>query len=213
MSRVFPAVQQKFTELLDYSKGLHLRVLRTAVVAYRDFPDANESDSDSRSEYLPFCEGMNGLTLASQFVGSLKASCGADHTEDVKGGLELAASLDWWSSMRVLIHIADCPAHGQRYHDLGSDPTADRFYHNDSETDCNSVLAELVSQRIHYYFIQLNPSTEKMTAEFARRFAGRVFQVIPFDLKNGELWKVIQQCMKSSCRIDFLPQSNVQQRP
>lgn len=49
-------------------------------------------------------------------------SCGGmDIAEDVLGGLEAVAQLGWGppSSRKVVVHFADAPCHGSKFHDLG----------------------------------------------------------------------------------------------
>ena len=38
-----------------------------------------------------------------------------DFPEDVAGGLQKALSLTWKGDTRIIIHIADAPAHGSEY--------------------------------------------------------------------------------------------------
>lgn len=54
-------------------------------------------------------------------VGRLVACGGKDIAEDVLGGLEAVAQLGWGppSSRKVVVHFADAPCHGSKFHDLG----------------------------------------------------------------------------------------------
>jgi len=49
------------------------------------------------------------------FIARSKAMGGGDGAEDVAGGLKKALSLTWKGDTRIIIHIADAPAHGAEY--------------------------------------------------------------------------------------------------
>jgi hypothetical protein len=47
----------------------------------------------------------------------MKVTGGGNVLEDVAGGLNCVTKLDWKSSTRLVIHIADVPCHWRMYHD------------------------------------------------------------------------------------------------
>lgn len=49
------------------------------------------------------------------FIARSNAMGGGDGAEDVAGGLKKALSLTWKGDTRIIIHIADAPAHGAEY--------------------------------------------------------------------------------------------------
>lgn len=49
------------------------------------------------------------------FIARSNATGGGDAAEDVAGGLKKALSLAWKGDTRIIIHIADAPAHGSEY--------------------------------------------------------------------------------------------------
>ena len=57
----------------------------------------------------------------ASFLNGVEAKGGADTCEDVHGGLEAALNLSWNRKNKVLIHIADAPAHGSRFNGGCSD--------------------------------------------------------------------------------------------
>lgn len=83
--------------------------VRLAVVAYRDFEDAQ------RIETLDF---TNDVTAFRSFVGELQAYGGGDKAEDMATAIADANKLSWESPTRVLFLIADAPCHGRKFHPL-----------------------------------------------------------------------------------------------
>ena len=61
-------------------------------------------------------------------VARLVPCGGMDIAEDVLGGLEAVAQLGWGppSSRKVVVHFADAPCHGSKFHDLG--PAGDALF-------------------------------------------------------------------------------------
>lgn len=62
-----------------------------------------------------------------------------------------------------MIHIADAPCHGSRFHDSKDDEFPDGDPNGLNITD---LLKNLVIKKIHYYFTKINESTNKMVEEF-----------------------------------------------
>lgn len=114
MSGVLAATKSMILEIVETSKkapyphaGWSLRI---GFVAYRDFtirPQFVVQDFTSSSD--EFAYALGNITAYSDGVQQ-------DISEDVFGGLELATMLSWESVTRTLIHIADAPCHGQRFH-------------------------------------------------------------------------------------------------
>ncbi|KAJ3106441.1 hypothetical protein HDU96_008218, partial [Phlyctochytrium bullatum] len=80
---------------------------RVAFVGYRDYKD------DERFVVKDFTTNLDTMV---DFVGTIVAKGGRDYPEDVKGGLCEVLKLDWKSRHKILLHIADAPAHGTRFH-------------------------------------------------------------------------------------------------
>jgi hypothetical protein len=90
--------------------------VRMAFVGYRDFQGGSlRYDSPGHPEVQKFTEDIAAF---SSFVGGMTASGGGDSPEDVCGGLEEAAKLDWAAPSRHIFLIADAPCHGKQYHSL-----------------------------------------------------------------------------------------------
>ncbi len=85
---------------------------RIGPCADRDF-DCSDED---RYAFKDFVEEKDMADLHS-FIASTNAFSGRhrDTAEDVAGALKKALSLTWRGDTRIIIHIADAPAHGSEY--------------------------------------------------------------------------------------------------
>ena len=105
------------------------------------------------------------------FVAGVQALDGGDAPEDVHGGLERALRLDWGvggSMTRVLVHVADAPCHGTRYHACadsypGGDPHGLRS---------DELLLGLKQRGVCYMFGRINSSTDRMIELFDQEAGG-----------------------------------------
>ena len=106
------------------------------------------------------------------FLNGVEARGGADTCEDVHGGLEAILNLSWQKKNRVLIHIADAPAHGSRFHDfLPSSYSSNDYYASYNDKDprglvMEDLIAKIKKMEIDYSFGKINNSTDAMIKEF-----------------------------------------------
>jgi hypothetical protein len=172
MASQISAVKEHISAIVDhYGKTHRLGSLQIAFVGYRDFGDAN------RFEMMPF---TNDVKQFKAFVAKIEAAGGDDAAEDVAGGLSKANQLNWNAAgkgaTKILIHIADAPAHGRDYHE---DSVGDS--HASSATDPIEPLRKLQQQGVQYIFGKINSSTDKMIRRFTELIGGRYIQEKPFD--------------------------------
>lgn len=77
---------------------------------------------------------FNTSSFISEHVAGVTAYGGSDIAEDVLGGYSQALRLSWSSRYRVLLHFADAPPHGRKFHTIPSgakEVNFDRFYNED----------------------------------------------------------------------------------
>lgn len=169
--------------------------LKIAFVGYRDI-----EDGEKRFLIVPFVamEDMHKITDA---LSGCSADGGGDTPEDIAGAMDKVLGLDWRGvSTRVIVHIADAPAHGRLYHDDSMD---DNHPDGDPEgRDLDKLVETAASRRIDYYFAELNDSTRKMIDHFRdiyKRFEGNsTFSVISFDKDAREFLPLIVKSVTSS---------------
>ena len=133
-------------------------VMRVSFIAYRDF-----CDGDERISTQPFTENIEEF---KNFVSQTKAFGGGDAAEDVFGGLSEAGQLAWKSVNRVLVHFADAPCHGSRFHSLTSDDYINYNQQDYKGLRIENLLKDLMDKDVQYYFGRINEHTDKMIMEF-----------------------------------------------
>merc|ERR1712232_890882 len=120
----------QYAKLYPTNSSLHI-----GFVGYRDFNDSK------RFETLGFTDDVSAF---KSFVSGVKADGGGDAAEDVAGGLDKATGLDWDvgrdGSTRILVHIADAPAHGNQYNGGCGDDWAEKPTPDGSDKSCTKSL-------------------------------------------------------------------------
>ena len=157
ISEVKNSIKNLVRELSSKHESLKLNI---AFVAYRDYCDARTTYG--QFQVLDFTTSVEDF---HSFVGTVTAAGGGDGPEDVFGGLEKVLSLNWTApSTRIVMHIADAPCHGSRFHSMGDDyPSGDP-----SGLTAEDLLPRLQQDAnvFTFMFFKLNNHTDKMIAEF-----------------------------------------------
>jgi len=129
---------------------------RFGCVIYRDF-DLKENNYQTHD----FHENVGKLV---SFLGSVEAQGGRDIPEDVNGGLQEVLKLEWANSTKCLIHFADSPCHGKRFHNFQDEhPNG-----GPNDIDYEKIFTELKSLGVGYYFMKIKKDTHKMVEEFQK---------------------------------------------
>ncbi|CAF1091974.1 unnamed protein product [Adineta steineri] len=151
--------------------------IRLAFVGYRDL-DLSEEEQFS---ILDFTDENEFYT----FISTVVCKNGGDACEDVLGGLQRTINLNWQQPVRILIHIADGPSHGRRYHDL-ADVCDYYLTHDDNGAIGYRLIHELVELGVRYFFGRLAHHTDKMIEQFTTYTEGRmaIEQIDVGDFKN-----------------------------
>jgi len=154
--------------------------LRVAFVGYRDFDDS------VRFEVKDFVAGEN-IDEVTKLLMHCTATGGGDAPEDVAGGLEKALHLSWSQSssrIKMIVHVADAPAHGSEYH-VGLVDNHDGVQNPDPA----EMMRQLGDKKVAYYFFKINNSTDKMIAKLkeAHKNSRREFKV--HELGKGNEFK------------------------
>ena len=123
------------------------------------------------------------LLLISLQLGRLCAFGGGDGPEEVLGGLNKAAQLDWNSYLRFLVWIGDAPPHGRGLNEGYRDdhPAGSPLGHTPQ-----GVMSALIAKDVQLVLCPLT-RLNQMLSEFKRWYndpaAGRELKVI--DLLTG----------------------------
>lgn len=168
--------------------------LRVAFVGYRDYDDAQPLvvlDFRALSK-----RGGSVSNTFEAFLRELHATGGGDAAEDVFSGLEAVARLDWRSTNRVLVHIADAPCHGAEFHNGSRHPGFDDYPAGDRKgRDASKILRKLQrdAQISAWLFCHLTKSTYKMVARF-KQILGEPVRPLssPPDTPNRQTFFILQ---------------------
>ncbi len=156
MSPFIVNIRNRIVDSASEIKRIHSQLtLRLAFVGYRD-----HTDGVNRLSILPFTQDASAF---KEFVRGQSATGGDDECEDVHGGMNAAANLEWASQTRILFHVGDAPAHGTEFHNGCNDryPTGDP-----NGLNAKTLLESLRSKNILYSFGRINHSTDKMVRRF-----------------------------------------------
>ena len=155
------STQEQYTEAM----------FETAFVGYRDYEDAE------RILRISFADPEDMLRR----IRNVHADGGGDCAEDVATGLREVWDLDWNDAdVKTIIHIADAPAHGRRFHSVG---ITDRFPDGDpNRLDPLEFLRWIGGRGIDYTFVKINDSTDKMLDVFEQHY-GRIEGFKVLDLR------------------------------
>ena len=162
----------KLHEIVESTQDMHPTAhVEVGLVAYRDYGDL------MRRRVVDFTSARE----IERALGDVYADGGDDEAEDVAGALERVCGLTWGpSDVRMVVHIADAPAHGIRFH---AARVSDRFPEGDPEgKDPLDSIRHLADQDTDITFVRITSSTDRMTDGFHDTYLGRqgngLFQVI-----------------------------------
>ena len=134
--------------------------IQVAFVGYRDINDIER--------FVVF--SFRSASSLLQSIQGVHAFGGLDEAEDVAGGLVQARRLDWDDAdIRMIVHIADAPAHGEKFHAVY---VSDEFPEGDPNgLDPLDSMLELSRQDFYYTFIKITSSTDTMLEQFHNAFS------------------------------------------
>lgn len=138
----------------DVETGLTFEV---GFVGYRDFGDVEQYIN------IPFTRDIHDL---QRRIGMIQADGGNDCAEDVAGGLMFAVEMFGGrpAGVRQVIHIADAPAHGNRFHGIR---VSDRYPRGDPNGhDPCHFIHQLSDMGVDYTFVRVHDSTDTMLEAF-----------------------------------------------
>ncbi|KAJ3095750.1 hypothetical protein HDU96_001060 [Phlyctochytrium bullatum] len=167
---------------------------RIAFVGYRDYSDRE------RFTVLDFTSDVNS---AVEFIAGVVAEGGKDYPEDVKGGLCEVLKLDWRCRHKVLLHVADAPAHGVGYNGGFRDDYPDG---GPGELTFDEIFRSLVELRVVYNFLRITPNCDQMIEKFndhlSRYLSSKPIRVSDLGEKADVAWFL--DLMVSSWTLHFL---------
>ena len=99
----------------------------------------------------------------------------------------------------MIIHLADAPCHGRKYHNHHDDyPNGDP-----SGVSPEDLLKQIARKRIHFYFIEINSSTTRMMTDIFKNCYEQseyTFAVEPLGGDTGKLVPTVVESIKESIK-------------
>lgn len=105
--------------------------------------------------------GRFGVGVHAGASGPSLADASGPSLADLEGGIAAVNSLSWSADVKLLVHVADAPAHG-----YSAGPCFDAGY----GARLRHEVRRLADAGISYHFFRCNASTDAMTADFAREY-------------------------------------------
>eukprot|EP01155_Anaeramoeba_flamelloides_P018602 Anaeramoba_flamelloidesa570872_242.p1 GENE.a570872_242~~a570872_242.p1 ORF type:complete len:350 (+),score=75.52 a570872_242:45-1094(+) len=175
MSSAIEAVKKRILLIIkEVKKNVSELKTRIAFVGYRDINDSE------RFTILDFMPAFYYKTF-QKFLRSTRALGGADIPEDVMGGFEQVLNLNWQSITRLMVHIADAPCHGKRFHRTHDDFPKGNPYGLKPEV----LLPKLRNKGIDYCFGSIDcKQTDVMIKLFKPMYKSKT---LPRELKSHDV--------------------------
>ncbi|KAK9833462.1 hypothetical protein WJX81_007302 [Elliptochloris bilobata] len=164
------------------SMGWCIQATKDKISLIMNVMRAEEPDADMRFAFVGYRDHFNGpnrivmqnftgnMDVLQAFLQNVHVIPNNDSCEDAAGGLEAALALDWRADMKMVIHFADAPAHGQKYHE-GLIHTDQYPLGDPRGLDPEDLVRQLASRGMAYHFASINRTTDKMVAIFKDAYA------------------------------------------
>eukprot|EP00743_Colponemidia_sp_Colp-15_P006985 GILK01007538.1.p1 GENE.GILK01007538.1~~GILK01007538.1.p1 ORF type:complete len:309 (-),score=21.26 GILK01007538.1:105-1031(-) len=192
-------VKQKIAHVMEpVKKDVEFRDVsfRFSFVGYRDI-----DDGPNRLVKSGFSSDPDFIV---NFLEGVQDQGGADFCEDALGGLDAALDQEWDGTpegTKLIVHIADAPCHGKRFHSLGkrNDSYLDSTHWDDMAA---SIFADMIRHQVDYYFVRLSEHTDQMIEVFKSLYNTESMELKVIDLSSdaSKFLAAIVESVKTSVR-------------
>jgi hypothetical protein len=181
-------------------KGAHDRAASIASDLREEHPDTDfrfgsvcfRDPVDCSCDCHEVCQFTPDINRLVAFFSSVQASGGGDAPEDWVGALSLALSkVSWSRGARILVFIADAPAHGRRF--CGS------VNHQREEGKLPPLVRKLAAQQIQVQALSLGPYPQQSFDE-----CERIYTEASGPSWTTEQFSVGYATAAPVCRVDIL---------
>lgn len=175
---------ESMTEWIDMSKKKLLDILdsvkqdnptydiEVAYISYRDIEDGND-----RIHVYNFTKNHPFIV---EKINESVAKGGGDEAEDVAIAYHKANRLNWNADVRIVVHIADAPAHGFEFH---TTDVSDQYPNGTLGISLKREITNVCLKNIKIIFGEINGTTIMMTNKFEEIYS---------DLNSEESFSIIQ---------------------
>jgi hypothetical protein len=174
---------ESMSEWIELSKNKLLDILHSvkkdnptldievAFLAYRDV-----CDGDSRIHVYDFTTDHNFIV---EKIKQSVAKGGGDEAEDVAIAYSTANRLNWNGDVRIIVHIADAPAHGIGFHTVD---VSDDLPNGTTGISLKREIRNICLKNIKIIFGEINKTTVMMTNQFEKiyrdNYASHLFSML-----------------------------------
>ena len=154
----------------DYIKSVKEQCINISNILKKKYPHLSfnfgaifyRDPIDSPSDKHDLIQLTNEMNDFQKKVGEIKAYGGGDEPEDWVGAYKMVIySIAWRSGTRLIIHIADAPAHGEMF--------CGKKNHNNEEPKLLPLIQNIARKNIKIYAFQIN-STPALSFTKCREF-------------------------------------------
>eukprot|EP00475_Leptophrys_vorax_P033438 TRINITY_DN52526_c0_g2_i1.p1 TRINITY_DN52526_c0_g2~~TRINITY_DN52526_c0_g2_i1.p1 ORF type:complete len:592 (+),score=153.08 TRINITY_DN52526_c0_g2_i1:3190-4965(+) len=191
------------------SMSSHISAVRDqikAIVQKLKSSSANAKIFLSFLGYRDLCDGANQYSILDftedvdafeAYVAGVVATGGGDGPEDIGGAYRKANALSWSQGTRVIIHIADAPAHGSQYHDWADD------HPSGVGISLADELEKLRTIQVLYFFAHVvRAHTQKFITQLKTETVSPCVEEIELTTPE-ELTKLVTRTVRSSIRRTY----------
>lgn len=158
--------------------------IQVAIVAYRDFTDANHFET------LDFTDNTD---LIEDFLGSIKATGGGDMPEDVKGSFihalygidDFSRKLSWNETTdcasKVIVWLADAPPHNEKFTGVNVGDS----YASDVFEDWKQLFSELKRLDCDLYIMKITKNTTVANETFKNIAVEKAVTITELDISQN----------------------------
>ena len=179
-----------------------LSELRLSIIGYRDW-----GDGSNNFQIIDF-RTNDDIQQVRNHLNTIGASGGGDAPEDVAGALWQAFGRSWRAQgPKIILHIADEPAHGYEYNNFGSG--RDGRWNSVQNPDPAEVLRRLGNEKgvCHYYFFRIKTNTDMMVRRLRQVYENDVqcanFHELP--AYGASITNLIHNAITDSVQDAFKP--------
>ncbi|KAJ3446058.1 alpha-protein kinase vwka [Anaeramoeba flamelloides] len=168
MDRLVQHVLREIKKIIQKITAKYLEhYIRLGFVGYRD-DDVGETDQVIVQRFTSSCQKF------IKFIQRVKVKGNSDFCEDIFLGFEEVLKMDWTSPNSILLHFADAPCHGTKYHNFFERFSKSDYARFDRYPDGNPkrqsgkyYMQQFQNRGIDYHFVKLTSYTDKMIKVFA----------------------------------------------
>ena len=165
-------------------------MINLGFIGYRDVDEIKEKNYVDKDFTHNYEELKNSIK-------DVFAEGGGDEAEDIAWAIERALDKSWKNNARFAILFADCPCHGNQYHNLD---VSDNFPNGvENRRNIEELIEELANKNISLYCTEITNKTKEMYDIFKDIYKNHnncEFHIVPLNSEKNLLNVVVENAAK-----------------